>query len=142
MRHGSNIASLINEVLGRTGRAAVMKTLPVMAAEKEGLWVIRLHRVPSRLQVDAILQEQGNVIKASIRLPEDRYCWPGCTALCAILSIAVSGPASVVILEEAGAVIILFEAAFRSGGNCMHKSCHTLGALHGREHEMPVSPSE
>ena len=65
MGHASNIEDLVKNELGLRGREAVMKTLPIGAADDQGLWVIRLHRVPSRLQVDAILQEEGtNLLSA------------------------------------------------------------------------------
>ena len=70
LRHASTIASLVNEALGKVGRVAVMKTLPVN--DTQGLWVLRLHRVPtgSHLQADVILQKEGRAIKASVALPK------------------------------------------------------------------------
>ena len=65
MGHASKIADLMSQELGQRGRAAIMKTSPVTASDAHGLWVIRLHRVPSRLQVDAILQDEGaNLLSA------------------------------------------------------------------------------
>ena len=76
MRHASTIARLVDEALGRAGRVAVMKTLPV--SDTRGLWVLRLHRVPTGndLQANAILQKEGRVIKASVTLPKNICCWP------------------------------------------------------------------
>ena len=71
MGHASSIVSLLNEELHLVLYEAIMESLPVntpmhrLAAKSRGLWVIRLHQVPtgSPLQVDAILQEKGKAIK-------------------------------------------------------------------------------
>ena len=76
MGHANKIADLMSQELGHRGRAASMKTLPVTASDAHGLWVIRLHRVPSRLQVYAIMQEEGaNVLSAYNTFLSSLYCW-------------------------------------------------------------------
>ena len=68
MSHQDKIASLIHDALLSHGSAARIKQLPLplTAAEASGTWMIMLHRVPSRLDVNAILHQAGMPMTATL----------------------------------------------------------------------------
>ena len=76
MSHQDKIASLIHDALVSRGSAARIKQLPhpLTAAEASGTWMIMLHRVPSRLDVDAILHQAGMPIKATYITIQPPHC--------------------------------------------------------------------
>ena len=90
MSHQDNIASLIHDAVLSRGSVARIKQLPLplTAAEGSGTWMIMLHRVPNRLDVNAILHQAGMPMTATLIIIQPPIALQGiiscscCFAIC------------------------------------------------------------